>query len=296
MFCVLLYYKYVEIEDPGLLTLQQRELCEKLGLLGRVIIAREGINGTLEGKGIAVKNYIDVMKADKRFKDTHFKLSTGTGDAFPKLSVKVREEIVSGHLLDWDVNPNKMSGKYITAEQLHEWIKTKRKFYIVDMRNDYEQQVGAFENSILPGLSNFRDLPKILPKLVHLKNETVVTVCTGGVRCEKASGFLVKHGFSDVYQLYGGIVTYMEKYPNEDFAGALYVFDGRVVMSFGDEGRKVIGKCAVCKKPSENYINCSDIFCNRHLICCEDCTVRVSVCPMGCRDYSREPKYLARLG
>jgi UPF0176 protein len=295
MYKVLLYYKYVPVGDPKKLMMEQKDVCESLNLKGRIIVAAEGINGTLEGKKKDVEKYVESMKSDLRFKDTHFKLSEGNGEAFPKLSVKVRDEIVSGHLMDWDVDPTKTTGKYLTAEQLHKWIKSGKKFFIVDMRNDYEQEVGIFENSILPGLSNFRDLPKILPNIEHLKDETIVTVCTGGVRCEKASGFLVKHGFSNVYQLFGGIVTYMEKYPNEDFNGALYVFDGRVVMSFGNAGRTVLGTCAVCKKSSENYINCADIFCNRHFICCKKCALGVRTCPMGCKDYSKEQKYLARL-
>lgn len=295
MYKVLLYYKYVKIVDPKSLMMGQLALCQKLSLKGRIIVAGEGINGTLEGEESGIKKYMDTMRKDARFADIHFKISDGSGKAFPKLSVKVRDEIVSGHLGSWDVDPTKTTGKYLTAGQLRKWIHSDKQFYIIDMRNDYEQEVGHFEGSILPGLSNFRDLPKIMPKITRLKGQTIVTVCTGGVRCEKASGFLVKHGFSDVYQLYGGIVTYMEKYPNEDFNGALYVFDGRIVMSFGDKGRKIIGRCAVCKKPSENYINCADIFCNRHFICCKNCQKKVTTCPMGCLDYTNEPKYLARL-
>ena len=310
MYKVLLYYKYVKLEGPKSVMADQMELCRRLSLKGRIILAYEGINGTLEGKSSNIKKYVDIMRRDADFGDIHFKLSRGDGKAFPKLSVKVRSEIVSGNLGAWELNPNELTGKYITAEQLHEWIRLGKQFYIVDMRNDYEQEVGHFEGSILPGLSNFRDIPKILPKLNHLRDKTIVTVCTGGVRCEKASGFLIKHGFLNVYQLFGGIVTYMEKYPGEDFLGALYVFDGRIVMSFdssggtqiaqdksfGDKGRKVIGRCAVCKKSSENYINCRDIFCNRHFICCVNCAGRVSMCPMGCRDYSADPKYVARHG
>ncbi len=286
MHTVVLFYKYTFIENPEELAAGQKELCQKLGLKGRVIIATEGINGTLEGKDADVKKYCQALKKDSRFSDADFKLSEGTGDAFPKLSVRVRDEIVSGHLGSMNVNPLEVSGKYITAEQLHEWIQSKKEFYIVDMRNDYEQEVGHFEGSILPGLTNFRDLPKVLGKLKSLKDKTIVTVCTGGVRCEKASGFLVKNGFAYVYQLYGGIVTYMEKYPNEDFAGALYVFDQRIVMGFNmdDPKRKIIGKCAKCKKPSERYVNCKDPDCNRHFICCEECCdINGKIlCPMGC--------------
>ena len=156
------------------------------------------------------------------------------------------------------------------------------------MRNDYEQRVGYFENSILSNLESFRDLPELLPKLEYLKGKTIITVCTGGVGCEKASGFLVKNGFSDVYQLYGGIVTYMEKYPNGYFKGGLYVFDGRLVIGFNldDTKRQIVGKCANCSKPSENYINCKDDFCHRHFICCVDCVdeSNKAYCPMRCRE------------
>lgn len=287
-FKIILFYKYVTIDNPQALVEEQRNVCQKLNLKGRMIIAKEGINATLEGFEENIQKYVELIQADKRFKDTHFKISDGTGNAFPKLSVKVRPEIVASGL---DLNPNETSGKYITAEQLHEWINSKKEFYIVDMRNDYEQKVGYFANSILSGMKSFKDLPKLLPKLKHLKGKTIITVCTGGVRCEKASGFLVENGFSDVYQLYGGIVTYMEKYPNENFLGSLYVFDNRLVMGFNmdDPKRTVIGICAKCGEKSENYINCLDGFCHRHFICCKQCLdgKEAILCPMGCIDYSK---------
>ncbi len=270
---ILLYYKYTHIEAPEELVRLQEELCERLNLKGRIIIASEGINGTVEGVPENTQLYIDEMIKDGRFSDMNFKRSEGTGTAFPRLSIKLRSEIVSAHLGEDDVNPAQTTGKYLSAEELHAWIHSDKEFYIVDMRNDYEHKIGYFANSILPPLKNFRDLPKILPELEHLKDKTVVTVCTGGVRCEKASGFLVKHGFSDVYQLHNGIVTYMEKYPEEDFKGKLYVFDGRVVMGFNNPHtpHEVVGKCDKCQQPSENYVNCNLKSCNMHFICCELC-------------------------
>ena len=219
---ILLYYKYLSIEKPDEVMRAQRLLCERLGLKGRIIIGHEGINGTVEGLREDTTTYIEEVRQDSRFSDINFKRSVGTGNAFPRLSIKVREEIVSGHLGAMDVNPSEVTGTYLTAEELHEWIHSNKEFYIVDMRNDFEHKIGHFQNSILPPLKNFRDLPKIIPQLESLKNKTVVTVCTGGVRCEKASGFLVKNGFSEVYQLQHGIVSYMEKYPEEDFLGKLY--------------------------------------------------------------------------
>lgn len=264
---------------------EQRRLCKKLGLTGRIIIAPEGINGTVEGPLKNTEEYINAISKDKRFKDIDWKKSEGTGDSFPKLSIKVRNEIVSLHLGEKDFNPNKLTGKYLTAEELHEWFESKKEFYIVDMRNDYEHKSGFFEGSILPPLENFRDLPKVLPKLKHLKNKTVLTVCTGGVRCEKASGFLLENGFKDVYQLKNGIVTYMEKYPNENFKGKLYVFDGRVTMGFNtnDKLHEIVGRCENCGNPSEHYINCSTVGCHRHFIMCENCVGNgITTCPKGC--------------
>lgn len=279
---VILFYKYTEIEDPEALMESQKVLCKKLNLKGRAIIAKEGVNGTFEGTPENIELYCVSLIADPRFSDIHIKKSEGTGKTFPKLSIKVRDEIVSAHFED-DVDPKVVTGKYITAEELHELIHSNEEFYIVDMRNDFEQEVGYFEGSVLPGMRNFRDLPKVLPKLEHLKGKTVVTVCTGGVRCEKASGFLVKNGFRDVYQLFGGIHSYMEKYPNEDFKGSLYVFDQRIIMGFNREEREIVGKCAGCKIPSENYINCSNDICHKHFIMCWTCvSKKVSTCPEGC--------------
>lgn len=272
---ILLYYKYTSVQDPQELKKQQEELCKKLNLKGRIIVANEGINGTVEGLKENTTKYIEEMIKNPLFTDIHFKKSVGDGNAFPRISVKVRSEIVSAHLGEDDFSPTQITGKYISAEELHEWIENKKQFFIIDMRNDYEHKVGYFENSILPPLANFRDLPKILPELEHLKDKTIVTVCTGGVRCEKASGFLVKHGFTDVYQLYGGIVTYMEKYPNEDFKGKLYVFDNRVVMGFStdDPKHEIVGKCDKCGEKSDNYLDCDYKHCkgHRHFICCKNC-------------------------
>jgi UPF0176 protein len=284
---ILLFYKYVHIADPEAVMNWQRTLCEKYGFKGRLIVAKEGINFTLEGKKEDTESYIKELESDERFLHIHFKRSMGTGSAFKKLSVKVRSEIVSLHLGVCDIDPNRVTGVHLKPEELHQWIADKKEFYIVDMRNAYEHKVGQFENSICPPMDNFRDLPKFVESIAHLKNKTVLTVCTGGVRCEKASGYLLTQGFTDVYQLDGGIVSYMEKYPNEDFIGKLYVFDNRILMGFYTDDPKhiVIGTCEVCNNASENYINCENIGCHRHFIICEACLEkqgRVLKCPGAC--------------
>jgi UPF0176 protein len=286
-FQVLLYYKYTQIDNPVGLMRVQRRLCEELNLKGRIIIATEGINGTLEGTTKNTQRYIEEMHADQKFSDMNFKVSDGTGDAFPKLSIKVRDEIVTSNVSG--LNPTKTTGKYISAETLHDWFTSKKEFYIVDMRNDYEYQSGFFEGTIFSDFKNFKDLSSITKKLEHLKGKTIVTVCTGGVRCEKASGFLVSEGFSDVYQLENGIQTYMETYPNEHFKGKLYVFDNRLTVGFNtdDPKHEIVGKCMLCDTPSDTYENCMNHACHLHFICCDNCLdseTKMAFCKDECRD------------
>ena len=290
---VLLFYKYTPIDNLGELRDEIRALCRKFDLMGRVIVAGEGINATVEGLVENTEKFIQEFTLDGRFADVQFKKSEGTGKAFPKLSVKVRNELVAYRLGKDDVLPWSATGKYLQPEELHGWFEQSKQFYIVDMRNDFEQEVGFFDKSILSGWEHSENINDILKKLKSIPNDaTILTVCTGGVRCEKASGFLLKHGFKDVYQLYGGIHSYIEKYPGENFKGVLYTFDKRLVMGFNfdDPDREVVGKCAKCGKPSENLINCLDDFCHRHFVACKDCLLGKDaiLCPMGCRDYSKE--------
>ncbi len=302
-FQILLFYKYVHLADPQTVRDVLEELCEKYDFTGRGIVASEGINITLEGTIENTEKFIVELENDERFEGKldgiHFKKSLGNGKAFRKLSMKVRREIVSAHLGTCDIDPNQVTGKRCTPEMLHKWFKNNTEFYIVDMRNVYEHTVGHFEGSILPPLENFRDLPKIVKGLKHLKDKTVLTVCTGGVRCEKASGYLISQGFTDVWQLDGGIVSYMEAYPNEHFDGKLYVFDNRVMMGFytDDPKHKVIGSCESCGDASEHFINCDYAWCGRHFILCESCGDRQATqkgsktCPSGCT--MRHPNKIA---
>lgn len=270
-FQVLLYYKYVTIENPVRAMREQRSLCTTLNLKGRIIVSAEGINGTIEGTTENTERYIEAMEQNEVFKGINYKKSAGTGDAFPKLSVKVRDEIVTSEVPN--LNPTDVTGKYLSAEDLHQWFEEKREFYIVDMRNDYEYISGFFEGSILSGFHNFKDLPTVVTKLAHLKDKTIVTVCTGGVRCEKASGFLVTNGFKEVYQLKDGIQTYMELFPNEHFKGKLYVFDNRLTIGFNtdDPKHEIVGTCMHCGAKADTYVNCMNHACHLHFISCDNC-------------------------
>lgn len=252
-FRVLLFYKYVTINNAKELMGLLRAVCEVLDLKGRIIIAEEGINGTVEGSIENTEKYITFIKKDKRFKNMDIKLSSGTGNAFPKLSVKVREEIV-GTKFPRHIDPRKNTARHILADELKKMYENNEDFVVVDMRNDYELASGQFKNTLDIGLKNSRDLvtSEVMEKLRIHKDKKIVAVCTGGVRCEKMASYLVDQGFTNVSQLYNGIHSYMEKFPGQDWLGTLYTFDQRVTMDFGGD-REIIGKCLDCAGKTEDY-------------------------------------------
>lgn len=266
---VILFYKYTPVDAPNEFATWLRALCVRLQLTGRVIVAGEGINATLEGTTDNTQKLVDALKSDARFGDTHIKRSSGDGKSFPKLSVKVRDEIVGTHFPK-HIDPTHKTGTRLTPAQLRALYDSGQDFTLIDMRNSYEIASGTFKGAIDPGMKNSRDLPKTMPKLQPYKNKKVVTVCTGGVRCEKMSAYLIDQGFTDVYQLDGGIHTYLEQFPDKDFEGVLYTFDQRVTMDFGGN-RAQRGACALCTAPTETYRDCSTSTCRNHFLACDAC-------------------------
>jgi UPF0176 protein len=274
-YIVILFYKFLSIADPEALRVQQLSLCQSLGLTGRLIIATEGINGTFEGTVNNVAKYIEAMHRDARFADISFKKSIGTGAAFPKLKIKVRDEIVALNP-HREIDPTAQTAVELTASELQQWYDNDEDFVVLDLRNDYEIESGYFDKTINPGLDNFRDLTeeKIneLATDERLKGKKVLTVCTGGIRCEKATCLMNDERFPELYQLKDGIHTYMEQYPNQHFKGTLFVFDNRSVTDLGaGEGREVVSKCEYCDEATENYVNDDSQTPSRKLLCCQDC-------------------------
>lgn len=268
---VLLFYKYIPVEDPAALAAAYRNEAGKRGLTGRAIIAAEGINATFEGSVEATEAFAAWVLTDSRFSDMQIKRSPGNGESFPRLSVKVRDEIVGTGFTKDEADPYVKTAPRLTPEQLKAWYESNRDFVVVDMRNNYEYASGHFKNAVQPDISASRHLPLGMPKLEPLKEKTVVTVCTGGVRCEKMSAYLLSKGFTDVHQLDGGIHSYMEKFPGQDFEGTLYTFDKRLTMDFGGD-RSVIGQCHLCKATTERYVDCAEDTCHYHFLACENCT------------------------
>jgi UPF0176 protein len=269
-YTVILFYKFFPVENAEAFRDEMRALAEQFGLKGRILIASEGINATLEGPTESTTGYIEAMHANPLFADLVIKESEGTGNAFGKLVTRVRDEVVTLGAGEFDIE--KETAPSITAEELERMYDTDKDFVVLDLRNDYETAVGVFERTIDPGLKNFRDLPEKLPEIAHLKDKKVVAVCTGGIRCEKATCLLKKEGFTDIVQLKDGIHTYMQKFPGSHFKGSLFVFDDRMSTSVVDvPNREIVGKCAFCGAPSEDFYSDDSVRPSLKLICCSSC-------------------------
>lgn len=281
---ILLYYRFQPIADPKAVMLWQRDLCESLGLKGRIIVSKHGINGTVGGDMEACKKY--VRKTKEYFKPMEFKWSEGTGDDFPRLSVKVRDEIVSfGAPDELEVDENGVvgGGVHLKPDQLHELVE-KKDVVFFDGRNAMEAEIGKFKDALVPDVRTTHDFIEELEsgKYDELKDKAVVTYCTGGIRCEVLSALMKSRGFNEVYQLDGGIVRYGERYGNKGlWEGSLYVFDGRMHMEFGEDYAR-LGHCIHCGEPTENFVNCiNEDTCRKQVLICEECASRKETAHCG---------------
>jgi len=286
-FQVLLLYKYVTIENPQEFADVFRKRAQELGFTGRALIAEEGINATLEGDLEKTELFVQELVKDSRLADLRVKRSLSDGKTFPKLSVKVRKEIVGTQFPQAEADPRVRTAPHLPPEKLREMYESNEDFVVVDMRNSYEFAVGHFKNSIDPGMVASRDLEQAVVKLEKYKDKKIVTVCTGGIRCEKMSAYLLSKGFTNVHQLEDGIHTYMEKFPGKDFLGTLYTFDGRIRMDFGGD-REIVGECRLCKNKTERYSNCANDECHLHMLVCTDCapTEKEAFCSDKCRKHA----------
>lgn len=274
---VILYYKFVPVADPAMTMRWQRELCQRLDLKGRIIISPHGINGTLGGKIDNLRKYKSQMNASEIFRGITYKWSDGTGDDFPKLSVKVKPELVAFDApdeIEVDENGVKNGGKHLKPSALHELVKEKGDDVVFfDGRNAYEAAVGRFKNAIVPNTKTTRDFVRELDNGSHddIKDKPVVTYCTGGVRCEVLTALMKKRGFKEVYQMDGGIVKYGEKFGDDGlWEGNLYIFDNRMNQKFSEKA-KDIGTCIHCNGKTSNFENCANVSCNRLVLMCEKC-------------------------
>ena len=286
---VLLYYHYVKIEDPQAAREEHLAFCKSINLLGRIYISEEGINGTVSGLTQDVDTYITWMENHHYFKGVTYKIDEADAHAFKKMHVRVKNELVNFSLED-DINPKELTGRYVEPKEFFERISDPDTI-IIDARNDYEYDLGHFRGAVKPEIKTFRELPNwIRENKDRFKGKKILTYCTGGVRCEKFSGWLKREGFDDVGQLHGGIVTY-GKDPVAQGAywdGQCYVFDNRIAVPVNRVNPRVVGRDFFTGEPCERYINCANPECNKQFLCTEENEKRFrGSCSDACRIHPR---------
>jgi len=307
----ILFYKYVEIESPEQFMDKQLNLCNSLKLLGTILVANEGINGCLSGNENDLEEYKTILSKDKKLSDIKFKEGPANNHTFKKLHVRVRDEIISSRI---KTNIEK-SAPYIDPKQLKRLLDNNNDFVLLDARNNYEFDIGRFKGAMHLDLDTFRQFPGRIRELKNnkkiyninknnkknynlinnsendiinyesLKNKKIVTYCTGGVRCEKASAFLRENGFENVYQLHGGILTYGKEVGNSHWEGKCFVFDTRGAVDIDPNSQsEPITQCVLCNLPNADLYNCALTTCDKFFTACENCLkVLKGCCSKGCR-------------
>lgn len=294
VYHVLLYYQFVPIDNPEVFAGEHRILCNNLGLKGRILVAPEGLNGTVSGTIEACNAYRAALVQDPRFANMVFKIDEAPEHAFQKMFVRVKKELVTFRA-DLPSDPLEITGRRLSPVEWKQMLESGD-VIVIDGRTDYEYDIGHFRGAIRPDCESFREFPEwIRSNFADKKDKTILTYCTGGIRCEKLTAFMLHDGFTNVYQLDGGIVSYGK---DEQTQGALwdglcYVFDERVTVLINHtEDRKIIGVCHHCGEPTERYVNCRNYCCHAQHLACEPCEELFnSACSMSCMVAPERPVY-----
>jgi UPF0176 protein len=262
---VLAFYKFTNLDDFHHLRRPLLALCQEQGIKGTVLLAQEGVNGTVAGPQAGIEAFLDFFKQDGRFEGMSAKFSYESTPPFYRMKVKLKKEIVT--LGVPEVDPNQVVGTYVKPQDWNALIQDPE-VVLVDTRNIYEYEVGTFKNALNPNTVNFREFPEYVSQnLDPKKHKKVAMFCTGGIRCEKASSYMLMQGFEEVYHLEGGILKYLEEMSPEQslWEGECFVFDNRVTVDHAlSKGHYEL--CHACRHPvseedqqSEKYVK--DITC-----------------------------------
>ncbi|MFK7873238.1 MAG: rhodanese-like domain-containing protein, partial [Oligoflexales bacterium] len=206
---ILSFYKFIEINKTQELRTELKKVTQELDMLGTILLAEEGINGMVTGSPDNITRFKKHIHSNPLFQDVLFKVNQHDSPAFSRMLVKVKDHIIT---LRKDIEPNEITGEYISPEDFLQWQNDNKDMIILDTRNDYEVDMGTFKNAVNPNIQSFDQFPDWVDQnLEGKKNIPIVTFCTGGIRCEKATSYMKQKGFESVYQLDGGIITYFDK-------------------------------------------------------------------------------------
>ena len=284
------FYRYVNIDNPNTLRDKLYKEWIELNVLGRVYIAEEGINAQISIPESKFDTFIGLLNKRDYLADMPIKHAVEAGQSFIKLAIRVKKEIVAYNIPEDEYNMNQV-GNHLNASEFNEALDNPD-VIVVDMRNYYESEVGHFNNAILPDVERSQELlPEVRKLLQNNKDKEVLLYCTGGIRCEKASSYLLHHGFEDVKQLKGGIIQYAHDVKAENlhskFIGSNFVFDQRLDERITND---VISQCHQCGDPSDAHTDCLNQACHILFIQCEKCGKNFDgCCSIECKDFAALP-------
>jgi UPF0176 protein len=284
---VLAYYFFTKIQNPHHEVLAHKAFFKGRNLTSRIYISEEGINGQMSGIKEDAEAYMRWMHANPLFENVVFKIHLHHENVFPKQIIKYRKQLVA---LDEEVDLAN-TGQHVSPEEWKTLLESEDKPLVLDVRNEYEWQVGRFEGAECPPCDTFREFKEYadtLKEQVDPKTTPVMMYCTGGIRCELYSSLLKKNGFEKIYQLDGGVINYGLKQGNDYWMGKLFVFDDRMTVPICDQPAKVIGHCRFCNKENESYYNCANMDCNNLFLCCPECLKEYAGC--CCSDCQLAPR------
>jgi UPF0176 protein len=271
-YYVLAFYIFTPISDPREEVRKHHDFFRTRDIRSRIYISHEGINGQMSALESHAIEYMEWVKGDERFKEIDFKIHIHPEHAFPKTTVKYKEQLVA---LDRACDLTQ-AGKHLSASEWKQMLRQKdNDTIVIDVRNDYEWVIGHFEGALKPALDTFRKFPEYVDALKKEYNPATTKVmmyCTGGIRCELYSALMKQEGFGTVYQLDGGVIKYGQQEGSDQWKGKLFVFDDRLSVSIAQDGKeKVISSCSHCQCPSDVYYNCANMDCNELFLCCPNC-------------------------
>lgn len=285
------YYKYARIEDPQQFRDQLFRQYHELGVLGRIYVAREGVNAQLSVPEENFEAFRRLMDRYEMFRNLRLNIAVeADGKSFFTLTIKVREKIVADGIDDPEFDPAR-TGTHLDAAAWNR-LTEDPDTVVVDMRNHYESEVGHFEKAITPDVTTFREeLPYVAELLADAKDKKILMYCTGGIRCEKASAYMKYRGFENVFQLEGGIIEYDRQVKNEGlenkFIGKNFVFDERLGERISPD---VIAQCHQCGQPADTHVNCANSHCHILFIQCDSCREKFQgCCSVDCSDFIQLP-------
>ena len=290
-YFVLAYYLIAPIPNPHQEVATHKAFFKDKQLTSRIYISEQGINGQMSGIREDAEAYMNWMYTNPLFEKIVFKIHHYHENVFPRQTIKYRKKLVA---IDEEIDFSQI-GEHVSPAQWKSLLEGEKKPVLLDVRNDYEWEVGRFEGAVCPPCETFREFGQYTQELkeqVDPQTTPVMMYCTGGIRCELYSSLLMKHGFKKVYQLDGGIINYGLKQGSDHWLGKLFVFDDRLTVSISDEKSAVIGSCYHCKTPNETYYNCANMECNRLFLCCADCLNQFQgCCSSGCQTAPRVRPY-----